>query len=83
MTRITKPKARKMFNNGETITIVPHKVNPKNVWGIGMAIQEDKVSNLIHNQTYGTHGFDWTVDRYTEYNCCYESGYYVAYYIED
>lgn len=83
MTRITKARARKMFNNGETITIVPHKVRLNNVWGIGMTLQEDKISNLIHNQTYKTQGFDWAVDRYTVYNCNFENGYYVAYYIED
>lgn len=83
MTRITKAKARKMFNNGETITIVPHKVSPNNVLGIGMNMQKDAVANTIHGQDYSIQGFDWWIDCYTTYNCNFENGYYVAYYIED
>lgn len=84
MTRITKAKARKMFNDGETITIVPHKVSPVKFEGfISMNIQKDAVAYTIHEQNYNIQGFDLWVDCYTAHTCNFKNGYYVAYYIED
>ena len=77
-----KTVARKAFEAGETIIIVPNKTSPNNCWGIDLKIQKDMIANNIANQTFGSQGFDFTIDRYTQYNCNYESGYYVSYYVE-
>lgn len=83
MKRITKAKARKLFNEGQAVTIIPHKVRTDNVWGIGMEIQKGVICNTIHNQTYCIQGFDWWLDCYITYNCNFENGYYCAYYINE
>ena len=36
--RISKAAARKKYNSGEAVYIVPVKVNPVNVWDIGCII---------------------------------------------
>ena len=80
MKRISKRTARKLFNEKKDFLIIPCKVNPNNVWGIGA-----KINQYYYNQfpEIFKKDFDVLVREYTFYNCSYETGYYPAYYIED
>lgn len=75
--RISKAKARKLFAEGEEIRIAPCKVNIEIL---------EKLNNPfsfyfdINNKSEGT--FDTLVNMCTAYNCNYELGYYLAYYIK-
>ena len=88
MKRINKTEARKRFINGQIITVVPRKVDPNNVWGIGVKLSaQDEEKRLA-----GENGdpirlnrqwlFDNLVTRWNYYNGCYELGYYPAFYID-
>ena len=45
MKRISKRTARKLFNEKKDFLIIPCKVNPNNVWGIGA-----KINQYYYNQ---------------------------------
>lgn len=70
--RISKAKARKLYNAGTSIMVVPHKVNPENNWGIG----------VITDIEYWDHpSFEKFLNEFVWYNCQYEElGKYPAYY---
>lgn len=70
--RISKVKARKLFASGEEIRIAPCKVNIDNEY---YHFYFD-----INNKSEGS--FDTLVNMCTCYNCNYELGYYLAYYIK-
>ena len=80
MKRISKRTARKLFNEKKDFLIIPCKINPNNMWGIGA-----KINQYYYNQfpEIFEKDFDVLVREYTFYNCSYETGYYPAYYIED
>ena len=80
MKRINKRTARKLFNEKKDFLIIPCKINPDNVWGIGA-----KINQYYYNQFSETSkkDFDVFIGEYTFYNCSYETGYYPAYYIEN
>ena len=68
--RITKTKAKKLYEEGTTILLVPHKVLPENVWGIG--------SELIG---YNPLDFETVLNTFCWYNCQHnELGKYPAFY---
>lgn len=71
-TKITKTMARKLFENFETVYLLPNKINPNNVWVRPFAINYD--SEL---------SFDGAVNHYKWYNCNNECGNIVAYYVKD
>lgn len=73
MRKINKAQARKMFNNGSTITMLPHKANPNSSWFKGAA--------FVKNNHSGD--FDKLVNEIEHYNCNYQLGYYLAYYVFD
>ena len=68
--RISKKVARAMFNDGQPVYVLPHKVNLYYEWIKPTNITEiDKIT------------FDSCVNAYSYYNCQYnELGKYVAYY---
>ena len=71
-TRISKAKARKLYNAGEDILVVPCKVHPENQHGIGVTIS---ISYWEH-QT-----FEKFLNEFCWYNCNYnELGKYPAFY---
>jgi len=76
MEKINKRQARKAFNEGKEIILVPCKVNPTNdIWGISYTTQKD-------NQDVKGVSFDKIVDLFEMYNCNNELGNYTAYYIK-
>lgn len=71
--RITKKEARRRFNAGENVYLVPCKVSPVNHWGIMFEAHPDNISS--------DPDFDKTVMYFEWYNCQYnELGRYPAFY---
>lgn len=72
--RISKAKARKLFADGMEIRITPCKVN----------IDHDRygISFDISKELNADYDFNKLIDMCTYYNCNYELGYYLAYYIK-
>lgn len=70
--KINKQKARRLYEEGKTIYLLPCKVRLNNLWIVPFPINK-KDGSL----------FDRCVDYYEYYNCQYnETGKYSAYYIE-
>lgn len=79
MKRVNKAQARKMYNNGETITIIAHKMALNTPWQLEHDINiMDGKNGLIS----GTNDFDIRVANFEIHNCCHETGYYAAYYVK-
>lgn len=75
MLRINKAQARKAFNLGRDVFIVPVKMMPTNDWG----------TTINRNQPLGigrTRSFDEIVNAFIFYNCLSETGYYPAFYVK-
>lgn len=72
--RISKAKAKKLFENGEQFKVVPCNVSPINSWGLGMEIQKGDLSV--------GHGFQNFLNSYEFFNCRYELGRYCAFYVK-
>lgn len=68
--KIDKRTARKLYNTGVEVLIIPCKCNPHGAWITGIT--------LINNER----PFDALVNEFEYYNCCYELGYYPAFYKE-
>lgn len=78
--RVNKARARHLYNQGVTISLLPCKVsytpavlNP-NSW-----VNPIKISRETSTQTQNH--FDRTVNEFEYYNCCAELGYYAHYYV--
>ena len=73
-TRINKREARKLYNLGRTITILPCKANPNSPW----------FSNSTVSKESADKNFDALVNEFTFYNCnTSELGHRPAFYIVD
>jgi len=72
MKKVSKSVARKMFNAGEVVYIVPCKANPDSMWFRDSMIVISKLR---------TDNFDSIVDKFEYYNCNYGMGRRAAYYI--
>ena len=82
--KINKPIARKMFNNGITIYLLPCKVSEMalnsdiETWGHPVSI------NITKDQLDSKHNkFDRAINEYCFYNCNAELGYYPHYYVTE
>ena len=71
MKKIDKRVARKLYNEGVTIHAIPHKLDPYNIY-----IKPFEWSNV------GGRGFDELCNEAEHYNCNYETGYYLAFYMK-
>lgn len=68
--KINKSSARKLYDNNIPVLIIPCKCSPLASWLTGC--------EMIKNER----SFDAFVNEFTYYNCCYELGYYPAFYRE-
>lgn len=68
--RLSKMRARKLFNEGRIIFIIPNKCRLDNMWVRPMRIQKSEEVS-----------FDTLVNSAIFYNCCSELGYYLRYYV--
>lgn len=73
--RISKPKARRLFNDGADVYILPHKIMPGGLWYEPFNMRE---SLDDHRKD-----FDEIGSRYTYYNCMAETGHYVSFYVKE
>lgn len=72
-TRIRKPAARKLFNEGKAFWIVARNMRPE----CGLLINDDFYENVDCND------FEKLINSFTYYNCDHERGYYPAFYTDD
>lgn len=72
MKKVNKSVARKAFNNGEIVHVVPCKANPASMWFRDSMIVISKLR---------TPDFDAIVEKFQYYNCNAQLGKRVAYYI--
>ena len=72
MTKVNKAQARKAFNNGQFVHVVPNKANPNSMWFRDSMIVISKLR---------TPDFDAIIARFEYYNCNNQLGKRVAYYI--
>lgn len=73
MIRINKAQARKQYNAGSTIYVLPCKVRFDNVW-----IHPFKMSRQLLQDD----DFDTVINCYEYYNCMNETGRRSAFYVE-
>ena len=72
--KIRKTMARKLFNEGKSIYLLPCKMRVNNMW--------QSPYEMVKNEEYPD--FDKMVNNYEYYNCQYnETGKYTAFYILD
>lgn len=77
--RVNVIKAKRLFISGHIVTVVPHKMNPQNEWFNGSFIDpKDAPKHDLTTDAY----FEEYVTQSTIYNCSYETGYYLAFYVE-
>lgn len=68
--RIAKPTARKLYNAGMDVRVLPCKMPPRSIWGVG-------ITGNIHS-----HGeFERFCNHFSYYNCTAETGKYPAFYV--
>lgn len=73
--RINKAMARKLFNNGTPVYILPCKVRLDNAW--------IKPAMIVNNGSFND-SFDTIVNAFHYYNCQYnETGKYASYYFKE
>lgn len=58
-TRIKKPEARKLYNLGRPIMVLPCKVNPNSPWFSNSTVSTESTDK----------NFDTLVNEFTYYNC--------------
>ena len=71
--RISKAAAKKLYNAGEEICMLPCKLNPENMYFQPMGLQIDEEEGA---------SFEGAVNAATFYHCNYETGYYMNFYKE-
>lgn len=79
--RINKPTARKMYNNGITIKLLPCKVSERVFSNDNSWLKPIDIS--LFTCTHDANKFDRSVDDFEYYNCNAELGYYSHYYVSE
>lgn len=77
--RVNKPTARKMYNHGCSISLLPCKINESALYGSYSFIKPVTINIL--DCKHDSNKFDRTVNDFEYYNCNAESGYYAHYYV--
>lgn len=77
--KVTKPIARKYYDNGKEVYLLPCKVNAHIVF-------DSSYNGFIQPYVISKHGsdgsFDKVVNEFEYYNCNSKMGYYAHYYIK-
>ena len=79
--KVTKPNARKMYNSGCTILLLPCKVSDSAVNGSHPWVKPFEISFLDTSES--SNQFDRSVNLYEYYNCNAELGYYAHYFVSE
>lgn len=75
MKKVNKTQARKLFNKGVTLFLLPSKVGFNNCW--------ISPYRLNINECENEKDFDKIVNAYSYYNCNTDLGKIISYYVED
>lgn len=84
--RITKVRAKRLYEAGEVVYCIPHKLAPGGYWAPEIAVTKTDPARLDGNTQYfvtNTQDFDRLVERCTFYNCNNRTGRYLAFYIKE
>lgn len=73
MKKINKPTARKLYNAGHEIIVIPCKCKPGGAWLTGAALSRDNTGRE----------FDSLINEFEFYNCIPELGRRSAFYIKE
>lgn len=77
--RVSKRIAKRLFEAGYTVRMVPAKMMPitsaESPMGLAMNVGRGTTYSPDHNT------FDALCNEFGGYNCCYETGYYLAFYV--
>ena len=79
--RVNKPTARKMYNNGCSILLLPCKVSGSAIDGSHPWVKPYSMSLMTSEEE--TNRFDRAVRDYEIFNCNAELGYYAHFYVSD
>lgn len=80
--RVSKGKAKRIYNNGYAIIVCPCNLRPDSIWkpyGHFYRRDNDDVYEPIDREEQ----FDYKTNRFAYYNCNSESGNYLAYYVNE
>ena len=76
--------AKKLFEAGAKIRIVPNKINPNNIWGLYADIKKmDSNSIQTMDDVRYCNDFNFIIDNFKHYNCNNETGLYLHFYLLD
>ena len=82
--KVNKPIARKMYNKGYTIKLLPCKVSDSVVTGVPHDFDWIKPVEISEKTcTHDANKFDRSVNDFEYYNCNSEMGYYSHYYVSE
>ena len=85
--RIRKDKARRLYNDGKTVYIVPCNVYPdnSNPWIKPFELKKATIDKQYegYDELKQLYSFDSRINNFEYYNCNYELGYYTAFYIKE
>ena len=82
--RINKPTARKMFNRGYTLYLLPCKVSDSVVTNTPHDYDWLRPLEIsLPTSNHEANQFDRTVNEFEYYNCNAELGYYAHYYVSE
>ena len=74
--------AKKLFEAGHKIRIVPNKINPNNIWGLYADIKKmDSNSIQTMDDVRYCNDFNFIIDNFKHYNCNNETGLYLHFYL--
>lgn len=79
--RLGKPIARKLYNQGCDVLLLPCKVKDSAVKGTSPWVKPVTIN--IKNCQHDANKFDRTVHEYVYYNCNSEMGYYPHYFVSE
>lgn len=79
--KVNKPTARKLYNNGLTIYLLPCKVSDTALTSKNSWVSPVEIS--LFACAHSANKFDRTVNEYEYYNCNAELGYYASYYVTE
>lgn len=71
--RISKKDAEKRYNAGQTIYLLPCKLNPHNIWFQPLYANKESCDNAT---------WEHIVNDAAGYNCNAAQGYYLSYYLK-
>lgn len=74
MVRVTKALARKMYNNGEEVMIIPNRVRPDSLLAAWYTKPDDELE---------TDAFEKLCNAIFYYNCYPETGMKLAFYLKE